>query len=269
MLTKRIIPCLDVNHGRVVKGRQFKNLRDVDDPVALGKAYSDAGADELVFYDITATHENRPVFTETVKAIAREISIPFTVGGGMRTTEDFREMLLAGADKVSVNSAAVLRPELISEAAERFGRQCVVLSIDGKRNDKGSWDVYVEGGRKNTGIDVLEWAKKGEALGAGEICINSMDADGEKNGYDLELLKALSEILTIPVIASGGAGNMQHFRDVFVEGKADTALAASVFHFGEIAIKDLKEYCSSSVILFFYGICSAKAVSCLAIRLSG
>lgn len=200
MLTKRIIPCLDVNHGRVVKGRQFKNLRDVDDPVALGKAYSDAGADELVFYDITATHENRPVFTETVKAIAREISIPFTVGGGMRTTEDFREMLLAGADKVSVNSAAVLRPELISEAAERFGRQCVVLSIDGKRNDKGSWDVYVEGGRKNTGIDVLEWAKKGEALGAGEICMNSMDADGEKNGYDLDLLKALSEILTIPAI---------------------------------------------------------------------
>lgn len=239
MLTKRIIPCLDVNHGRVVKGRQFKNLRDVDDPVALGKAYSDAGADELVFYDITATHENRPVFTETVKAIAREISIPFTVGGGMRTTEDFREMLLAGADKVSVNSAAVLRPELISEAAERFGRQCVVLSIDGKRNDKGSWDVYVEGGRKNTGIDVLEWAKKGEALGAGEICMNSMDADGEKNGYDLELLKALSEILTIPVIASGGAGTREDFKKAFEAG-ADAALAASVFHFGEIPIPDLK-----------------------------
>ena len=225
MLTKRIIPCLDVNHGRVVKGRQFKNLRDVDDPVALGKAYSDAGADELVFYDITATHENRPVFTETVKAIAREISIPFTVGGGMRTTEDFREMLLAGADKVSVNSAAVLRPELISEAAERFGRQCVVLSI----------------GRKNTGIDVLEWAKKGEALCAGEICMNSMDADGEKNGYDLELLKALSEILTIPVIASGGAGTMEDFKKAFEAG-ADAALAASVFHFGEIPIPDLKKY---------------------------
>ena len=241
MLTKRIIPCLDVNHGRVVKGRQFKNLRDVDDPVALGKAYSDAGADEFVFYDITATHENRPVFTETVKAIAKEISIPFTVGGGMRTTEDFREMLLAGADKVSVNSAAVLRPELISEAAERFGRQCVVLSIDGKRNDKGSWDVYVEGGRKNTGIDVLEWAKKGEALGAGEICMNSMDADGEKNGYDLELLKALSEILTIPVIASGGAGTMEDFKKAFEAG-ADAALAASVFHFGEIPIPDLKKY---------------------------
>ena len=200
MLTKRIIPCLDVNHGRVVKGRQFKNLRDVDDPVALGKAYSDAGADELVFYDITATHENRPVFTETVKAIAREISIPFTVGGGMRTTEDFREMLLAGADKVSV-----------------------------------------EGGRKNTGIDVLEWAKKGEALGAGEICMNSMDADGEKNGYDLELLKALSEILTIPVIASGGAGTMEDFKKAFEAG-ADAALAASVFHFGEIPIPDLKKY---------------------------
>ena len=182
MLAKRIIPCLDVNHGRVVKGKQFQNLQDVDDPVALGKYYSDSGADELVFYDITATHEGRETFVETVKAIAEELTIPFTVGGGIRKADDFRTMLLAGADKVSVNSAAVMHPEIIRESADRFGNQCVVLSIDGKRNENGGWDVYVEGGRKNTGISVVEWARKGMELGAGEICMNSMDSDGEKQG---------------------------------------------------------------------------------------
>lgn len=241
MLAKRIIPCLDVNHGRVVKGKQFHHLKDVDDPVALGKFYSDSGADELVFYDITATHEGRETFVDTVKAIAEELTIPFTVGGGIRKADDFRTMLLAGADKVSVNSAAVMHPEIIRESAERFGNQCVVLSIDGKRNDNGGWDVYIEGGRKNTGISVLEWARKGMELGAGEICMNSIDTDGEKNGYDLELMHVLSEQLSIPVIASGGAGKMEDFLKAFEAG-SDAALAASVFHFGEIAIPDLKKY---------------------------
>lgn len=241
MLAKRIIPCLDVNHGRVVKGKQFHHLKDVDDPVALGKFYSDSGADELVFYDITATHEGRETFVDTVKAIAEELTIPFTVGGGIRKADDFRTMLLAGADKVSVNSAAVMHPEIIRESAERFGNQCVVLSIDGKRNDDGGWNVYIEGGRKNTGISVLEWARKGMELGAGEICMNSIDTDGEKNGYDLELMHTLSEQLSIPVIASGGAGKMEDFLKAFEAG-SDAALAASVFHFGEIAIPDLKKY---------------------------
>ena len=241
MLAKRIIPCLDVNHGRVVKGKQFHHLQDVDDPVALGKYYSASGADELVFYDITATHEGRETFVDTVKAIAEELTIPFTVGGGIRKADDFRTMLLAGADKVSVNSAAVMHPEIIRESAERFGNQCVVLSIDGKRNDQGGWDVYIEGGRKNTGISVLEWARKGMELGAGEICMNSIDTDGEKKGYDLELMHTLSEQLSIPVIASGGAGKMEDFLKAFEAG-SDAALAASVFHFGEIAIPDLKKY---------------------------
>lgn len=241
MLAKRIIPCLDVNHGRVVKGKQFHHLQDVDDPVALGKYYSDSGADELVFYDITATHEGRETFVDTVKAIAEELTIPFTVGGGIRKADDFRTMLLAGADKVSVNSAAVMHPEIIRESAERFGNQCVVLSIDGKRNDQGGWDVYIEGGRKNTGISVLEWARKGMELGAGEICMNSIDTDGEEKGYDLELMHTLSEQLSIPVIASGGAGKMEDFLKAFEAG-SDAALAASVFHFGEIAIPDLKKY---------------------------
>ena len=241
MLAKRIIPCLDVNHGRVVKGKQFQNLQDVDAPVALGKYYSDSGADELVFYDITATHEGREIFVETVKAIAEELTIPFTVGGGIRKADDFRTMLLAGADKVSVNSAAVMHPEIIRESADRFGNQCVVLSIDGKRNENGGWDVYVEGGRKNTGISVVEWARKGMELGAGEICMNSMDSDGEKQGYDLELMRVLSDTLSIPVIASGGAGKMEDFLTAFQAG-ADAALAASVFHFGEIQIPELKKY---------------------------
>lgn len=243
MLAKRIIPCLDVNHGRVVKGKQFQNLRDVDDPVVLGKHYSESGADELVFYDITATHEARETFSDTVRAIAEELTIPFTVGGGIRKADDFRTMLLAGADKVSVNSAAVMHPEIIRESAERFGNQCVVLSIDGKRNTNGGWDVFVEGGRKNTGLSVVDWARRGVELGAGEICINSMDCDGGKNGYDLELLRVLSEELPVPIIASGGAGTMSDFLEAFRAG-ADAALAASVFHFGEISISDLKKYLS-------------------------
>lgn len=243
MLAKRIIPCLDVNHGRVVKGKQFQNLRDVDDPVVLGKHYSESGADELVFYDITATHEARETFSDTVRAIAEELTIPFTVGGGIRKADDFRTMLLAGADKVSVNSAAVMHPEIIRESAERFGNQCVVLSIDGKRNTNGGWDVFVEGGRKNTGFSVVDWARRGVELGAGEICINSMDCDGEKSGYDLELLRVLSAELPVPIIASGGAGTMSDFLEAFRAG-ADAALAASVFHFGEISISDLKKYLS-------------------------
>ena len=241
MLAKRIIPCLDVNHGRVVKGKKFHNLQDVDDPVTLGKYYSESGADELVFYDITATHEGRETFVDTVRAIAEELTIPFTVGGGIRKADDFRTMLLAGADKVSVNSAAVMHPEIIRESAERFGNQCVVLSIDGKRNGKGGWDVFVEGGRKNIGLSVVDWARKGMELGAGEICMNSIDADGEKDGYDLELMRVLAEELSIPVIASGGAGKKEDFLKAFEAG-ADAALAASVFHFGEIAIPDLKHY---------------------------
>ncbi|MGE1061639.1 imidazole glycerol phosphate synthase subunit HisF [Megasphaera paucivorans] len=241
MLAKRIVPCLDVCNGRVVKGKQFKHIQDVDDPVKLGKFYSDQMADELVFYDITATHEQRGIFIDVVKAVAEEINIPFTIGGGIRTIEDFRQVLLAGADKVSVNSAAVLRPELIREAAARFGNQCVVLSIDAKRNNRGSWDVYVEGGRKNTEIDAIAWAKQGVALGAGEICINSIDADGEKKGFDLELNRRLAIELPVPIIASGGAGTMKDFKDVFDVG-VDAALAASVFHFGQIDIPDLKMY---------------------------
>ncbi len=241
MLAKRIVPCLDVNHGRVVKGRKFQNLQDVDDPVKLGKYYSDCGADELVFYDITATHEHRETFVDTVKSIAEALTIPFTVGGGIRKADDFRTMLLAGADKVSVNSAAVMHPEIIQESAERFGNQCVVLSIDAKRDGKGGWEVYVEGGRKPTGVNAIEWARRGMELGAGEICINSIDTDGEKNGYDLELNRVLAETLSIPIIASGGAGKMEDFLKVLEVG-ADAALAASVFHYGTIKIPELKAY---------------------------
>jgi len=241
MLAKRIVPCLDVRDGRVVKGKQFKHIQDVDDPVKLGKYYSDQMADELVFYDITATHEQRHIFLDVVENVAREINIPFTIGGGIGSIEDFHQVLRAGADKVSVNSAAVRRPELIQEAAGRFGSQCVVLSIDAKRDGMGSWEVYVEGGRKPTGIDAIAWAKQGVALGAGEICINSIDADGEKNGFDLALNRRLATELPVPIIASGGAGTMEHFKDVFEVG-VDAALAASVFHFGQIDIPDLKEY---------------------------
>ena len=241
MLAKRLIPCLDVNHGRVVKGKKFQNIQDVADPVELGKYYSEQGADELVFYDITASYEERDIFIGIVEKVAEAIRIPFTIGGGISSVEDFRRVLMAGADKVSVNSSAVKNPELIRQAALKFGSQCVVLSIDAKRNDHGSWDVYVKGGRENTGIDAIEWAKRGQALGAGEICINSMDTDGVKEGYDLELNRILSQELTIPIIASGGAGKKEDFAEVLKVG-ADAALAASVFHYKEIPIPTLKDY---------------------------
>lgn len=241
MLTKRIVPCLDVNHGRVVKGVKFKGLQDVDDPVELAKHYSDIGADELVFYDITASNEEREIFLDVVEKTAYNVYIPFTVGGGIRTIDDFNKVLRAGADKVSVNSAAVKNPQLITEAALKFGNQCVVLSIDCKRSGE-SWEVYVNGGRTATGIDAIEWAKRGEKLGAGELVLNSIDADGVKTGFDIELNRIVSEQVTIPVIASGGAGTMDHFLDVLKEGKADAGLAASVFHFGEIDIRELKRY---------------------------
>lgn len=241
MLAKRIIPCLDVDKGRVVKGKKFQGIQDVADPVELGKFYSDQCADELVFYDITASYEDRDIFLHIVEEVAAAIHIPFTIGGGIRSVEDFRKVLLAGADKVSVNSAAVANPTLIRDASLRFGSQCVVLSIDAKRNDSGSWDVYVKGGRENTGIDAIEWAMKGQELGAGEICINSIDADGVKEGYDIELNRILSERLTIPIIASGGAGKESDFLEV-LEAGADAALAASVFHYKEIPIPELKDY---------------------------
>lgn len=241
MLTKRIIPCLDVDKGRVVKGKKFQNIQDVADPVELGKFYSEQCADELVFYDITASHEKRNIFLNIVERVAENINIPFTIGGGIRSVEDFRSVLLAGADKVSVNSAAVVNPNMIKEAALKFGSQCVVLSIDAKRNNKGSWDVYVKGGRENTGIDAVKWAQQGESLGAGEICINSIDVDGVKGGYDIDLNKKLAQLLNIPIIASGGAGEMEHFEEVLNCG-ADAALAASVFHYKEIMISELKAY---------------------------
>lgn len=240
MLAKRIVPCLDVDKGRVVKGKKFLNIKDVDDPVSLAKRYSAEGADELVFYDITASNENREIFIQTVRDIAENINIPFTIGGGIRSAEDFRKVLLAGADKVSVNSAAVLHPEIIAEAAKRFGRQCVVLSVDAMRSGS-SWEVYINGGRKNTGLDAVAWAMKAESIGAGEICINSIDSDGVKNGFDLELIEKLNSVLTIPIIASGGAGKIEHFYEVLKCG-ADAALAASVFHYDEIKIKELKQF---------------------------
>lgn len=242
MYAKRIIPCLDVNNGRVVKGVNFVNLIDAGDPVECAKVYDKAGADELVFLDITASSDNRDTVVDMVKAVAKQVFIPFTVGGGIRSVEDFRKILNAGADKVSVNSAAVKNPSLIKEAAEKFGRQCVVVAIDAKRHEKGGWDVYLNGGRVNTGIDALKWAKQAEDLGAGEILLTSMDCDGTKEGYDIELTRAVSESVSIPVIASGGAGTMEHFLSAFREGKADAVLAASLFHFKEIEIKDLKQY---------------------------
>lgn len=241
MYAKRIIPCLDVNNGRVVKGVNFVNLIDAGDPVESAKAYNKAGADELVFLDITASSDNRATVTDMVERVASEVFIPFTVGGGIRSVENFREILNAGADKVAVNSAALKNPTLISEAAMKFGSQCVVCAIDAKRNGD-SWEVFLNGGRVNTGTDAIEWAKKAAELGAGEILLTSMDCDGTKAGYDIELTKAVSEAVDIPVIASGGAGTMEHFYDAFKYGKADAVLAASLFHFNEIKISDLKEY---------------------------
>jgi len=243
MYTKRIIPCLDVKDGRVVKGVNFVELQDAGDPVECAKAYNAAGADELTFLDITASSDHRHTVVDMVEKVASEVFIPFTVGGGIRTVEDFREILRAGADKVSVNSAAIDRPELLSEAALIFGSQCVVIAIDAKKRADGSgWDVYKHGGRLNTGIDAIEWAMKAEELGAGEILLTSMDCDGTKAGYDLELTRQISAEVQIPVIASGGAGRKKDFLDVFIEGQADAALAASLFHFKELEIMDLKKY---------------------------
>lgn len=242
MLAKRIIPCLDVRDGRVVKGVNFVNIRDAGDPVELARYYSDQGADEIVFLDITATHEVRKTVADVVERTAEQVFVPLTVGGGIRTLDDFRELLRAGADKISVNSAAVARPELITEAAERFGSQCVVLAVDARSRGDGTWEVVVAGGRKPTGLDLLEWVKKGEALGAGEILLTSMDADGTKAGFDLPMTKAVTEAVGIPVIASGGCGSLSHFAEVFEETGCDAALAASLFHFGELTVPQVKEY---------------------------
>ncbi|MCQ2541981.1 MAG: imidazole glycerol phosphate synthase subunit HisF [Lachnospiraceae bacterium] len=243
MHTKRIIPCLDVNGGRVVKGVNFVNLIDAGDPVEIAKAYDRAGADELVFLDITASSDARDTVVDMVRRVADQVFIPFTVGGGIRTVDDFKKILREGADKVSVNSAAIMNPNLIADAADKFGSQCVVLAIDAKKREDGSgWNVYKNGGRVDMGIDAIEWAIKGYELGAGEILLTSMDCDGTKAGYDLELTRRIAENVGIPVIASGGAGNMEHFYDALTYGKADAALAASLFHFKELEINEVKAY---------------------------
>lgn len=241
MLTKRIIPCLDVKEGRVVKGVSFVELRDAGDPVELAKFYDTEGADELVFLDISASHEGKETMVEVVKIVATELSIPFTVGGGIRTTDDMKRMLRAGADKVSLNTAALDRPELIQEGADFFGSQCIVIAIDAKKNGD-SWDVYTHGGRNRTEWDAVEWAKHAVALGAGEILLTSMDSDGQKDGFDLELTKAVREAVEVPVIASGGAGSREHFEEVFEKVDADAALAASIFHYKETSVREVKQY---------------------------
>ncbi len=241
MITKRIIPCLDVKDGRVVKGVNFQGLNDVSSPIELGKYYSDNGADELVFYDITASAEGRALFTDILKKVAETIFIPLTVGGGINTLEDFDRVLKCGADKVSVNSGAIKNPNLIAQAAQKYGDQCVVLSVDVKRVD-GKFTVFAKGGRENTGMDAIEWIKKCVALGAGEVVVNSIDTDGVKQGFDLEILEAVCDAVSVPVIASGGAGSMEDFVTLFKElPKVDAGLAASIFHFGEVNIKELKE----------------------------
>lgn len=242
MLAKRIIPCLDVKDGRVVKGVNFVGLRDAGDPVELAAHYSAMGADEIVFLDITATHEGRKTVVDMLRRTAERVFVPLAVGGGIRSVDDFTELLRAGADKISVNSAAVRDPELISRAAEKFGSQCVVVAIDGKRREDGGFEVVINGGRVWTGLDVVEWAKKAESLGAGEILLTSMDADGTKAGFDLEMTKAVTEAVNIPVIASGGCGNLDHFAEAFTEANADAALAASLFHYGELSISEVKDY---------------------------
>lgn len=243
MFTKRIIPCLDVNNGRVVKGVNFVNLRDAGDPVEIAAAYDQAGADELVFLDITASSDARGTVVEMVRKVAEKVFIPFTVGGGIRTVEDFRAILREGADKVSVNSAAISNPQLISDAADKFGRQCVVVAIDARRRADGSgWNIFKNGGRIDTGLDAVAWARKADALGAGEILLTSMDCDGTKAGYDLELTRTIAEAVSVPVIASGGAGRLEHFYDALTEGGADAALAASLFHYKELEIMQVKDY---------------------------
>lgn len=242
MLAKRIIPCLDVKDGRVVKGVNFVNLVDAGDPVECARAYDESGADELVFLDITASHEKRKTTLEMVEKVAETVMIPFTVGGGIREVQDIRDLLRAGCDKVSINTSAIQNPDFIRQASQRFGRQCIVLAVDAKRDTDGIWRVYTHGGRNPTGLNALEWAQRGEALGAGEILLTSMDRDGTKLGYDVELLARISETLRIPVIASGGVGTLEHFYLGFRDGKADACLAASVFHFGELSISQVKHY---------------------------
>lgn len=243
MFTKRIIPCLDVNAGRVVKGVNFVDLKDAGDPVEIARAYDRAGADELVFLDITASSDGRKTVIDMVRKVAECVFIPFTVGGGIRTVDDFRAILREGADKVSVNSSAINTPELVREAADKFGSQCVVVAIDARRRADGSgWNIYKNGGRIDVGIDAVEWAKKVESLGAGEILLTSMDCDGTKAGYDLELTRTIAESVSIPVIASGGAGELKHFKEALTEGMADAALAASLFHYKELEIRQVKEY---------------------------
>ena len=244
MFTKRIIPCLDVHNGRVVKGINFVNLKDAGDPVAVAAAYDKAGADEVVFLDITASSDARDTVVDMVRRVAETVFIPFTVGGGIRTVEDFKALLHEGADKISINSSAINTPELISDAADKFGSQCVVVAIDAKRRTDGGWNVYKNGGRIDTGLDAVEWAARADRLGAGEILLTSMDCDGTKNGYDLELTKAIADSVSIPVIASGGAGTKEHFCEALTEGGADAALAASLFHYRELEIMDLKGYLS-------------------------
>ena len=245
-LTKRIIPCLDVDKGRVVKGKKFKNIQDVADPVELAKNYNAQGADELIFYDITASNEGRSIFVDIVEQVAKEISIPFTVGGGLRTVEDIQKVLRAGADKVSINSAAVKNPKLLSDTRDKFGKPCVVLAIDTKKVADGRWGVFINGGRVDTGKDAIEWAIEAEKLGAGEIVVNAIDEDGEKDGYNLELNRQIAEAVNIPIVASGGAGKLEHFKETLTEGKSDAALAASVFHYGDIDIRELKQYLKSN-----------------------
>ncbi len=243
MFTKRIIPCLDVHNGRVVKGVNFVNLRDAGDPVEIAAAYDKAGADEVVFLDITASSDARNTVVDMVRRVAENVFIPFTVGGGIRTVEDFKVLLREGADKISINSSAINRPELISEAADKFGSQCVVVAIDAKKRADGSgWNIYKNGGRIDVGIDAVEWAKKVCRMGAGEILLTSMDCDGTKAGYDIELTRAIAEAVSVPVIASGGAGTMEHFYEALTDGKADAALAASLFHYKELEIREVKKY---------------------------
>ncbi len=242
MYTKRIIPCLDVKDGRVVKGTNFVGLRDAGDPVELASVYDKEMADELIFLDITASCEERNTMVQVVEQTASQVFIPFTVGGGIRTVEDIRKMLKAGADKVSLNTAAIKNPDLIAEGAKRFGSQCIVLAVDARQAGQDKWEVYINGGRTPTGLDVLEWVKKGVSLGAGEILLTSMDKDGTKDGYDIPLTRAVSEAVNVPVIASGGAGKMEHFYEVLTEGKADAVLAASVFHFGQFTVGEVKTF---------------------------
>ena len=244
MFTKRIIPCLDCKNGRVVKGTNFVDLRDAGDPVEVASMYDKSGADELVFLDITASSDGRNTTVDLVRKVAEKVFIPFTVGGGIRTVDDFKVLLREGADKISINSAAIMNPQLISEAADKFGSQCVVVAIDAKRRDDGGWSIYKNGGRVDMHMDAVEWAMKAEKLGCGEILLTSMDCDGTKAGYDIQLTRTIAENVSIPVIASGGAGNMEHFYDAFTEGKADAALAASLFHYKELDIMNLKKYLS-------------------------